>query len=94
MKRSTFITIFIGGHIIFAGLQIYKQNEFTRLSYRYQKKDHHKAELAKQKSQLIQEQFAQTNHTDIKEFARVHLHMEPVTIGQVKKLSEKHDVTV
>jgi len=89
MKRSTFITIFIGAHIIFAGLQIYKQNEFTRLSYNYQKKENQKEQLVKKKNQLIHEQFAQTNHTDIKEFARQHLQMEPVNISQVKKLSEK-----
>lgn len=87
MKRSSFIIVFIVAHIMFACLQIFKQQEFTRRSYKYQKDERYKQELDEKKKTLTNQLFALSNHTDIKKFAHAQLSMEQIHISQVRKLN-------
>ena len=49
MKRNSFIIVFIIAHIMFACLQIFKQQEFTRRSYKHQKDERYRQELTEKK---------------------------------------------
>jgi hypothetical protein len=89
MKKQTFITIFIGAHILFASLQIYKQNEFTKRAYEHQRKQHMHDQLIEKRNDLKNKKCALASHTDIKRFAHSQ-GLEPISITkQVKKLDCK-----
>ncbi len=86
MKRQTFIFIFIFAHIMFASLQIYKQNEFTQRAYEHQRKQRTLEELVEKRNDLKNKKCALATHVDIKRFAQ-SVGLEPISITkQVKKL--------
>ncbi len=87
MKRSTFISLFIGTQLFLVTLQVYKHSKHAQLLYDKQKHELHKANLLAKRQQLTQELYACKDRTAIKEFATKELHMEPVRLSQIKKLS-------
>lgn len=86
MKQNTFIILFIGTHIFFITAQIYKQSKFVKLSYDKQKHESEKEKLLKKKQELTNTLYALENPIKIKEFATTTLHMEPLSINQVKRI--------
>lgn len=86
MKRSVFISLFIGVHVVFVLLVIHKQNAFIALSYDKQRKEKMIAQLKETKKLLEREQYALTAHERVKTFASKELGMEPMSIKQLRTL--------
>jgi len=90
MKRSLFISIFVATHLSFVFLQIHKHTQFIKQSFSKQKNERLLASLEVKKQHLTQELYIAKNHNAIQEFAKTHLNMAPVRLGQIKKVSH-HD---
>jgi len=87
MKRSLFISTFIGVHLFFAFFQVHKHSNLIKLSYQKQKHELTRENLIQKKRDLTQQLYALQDRAAIKEFAQQELKMEKVSINQVKKLS-------
>ena len=87
MNRSFFIAIFVSAHIAFVLLTIHKQNAFIQLSYEKQRKEKAILALREQKKQLTQERYALHSHEQVKKVAQQQLHLEPIKISQIRKVS-------
>lgn len=87
MKRPAFLFLFIGTHVLFIVLQIHKHTLITKLSYQKQKHESDKVHLEKKKQDLVNQLYALADRSDIKKFAASHLHLQPITLSQVKKIS-------
>jgi len=87
MKRSTFISLFIGTHLLLVVLQVYKHSKHAQLLYDKQKQESRKTNLLARRQQLTQELYACKDRAAVKEFAVKQLHMEPIRLSQIKKLS-------
>lgn len=86
MKKKTFIALFVSTHLVFILLVIFKQNKFISLTYQKQRKETLKESLIERKKELTQKVYAH-NHAQVKQYARKRLHMEPLSINQVRKIS-------
>ena len=87
MKRRTFITTVITTNVLFILLVVHKHNKVTELLY---KKQHLEKELQmciKQEQSLHQELCDLQNRSTVKAYAAKYLHMSPVTLKQMRKLS-------
>jgi len=87
MKRSIFISLFIGTQLFLVTLQVYKHSKHTQMLYDKQKHEAHKINLLAKKQQLTQELYACKDRTTIKQYAINSLHMEPVRLSQIKKIA-------
>ncbi len=88
MKRSFFISLFIGAQFALITLQVYKHSKHTQMLYDKQKNEAHKINLLAKKQQLTQELYACKDRTTIKQYAAKNLHMEAVRLSQIKKISK------
>lgn len=88
MKRSIFISLFIGAQFALITLQVYKHSKHTQMLYAKQKHEAHKINLLAKKQQLTQELYACKDRTTIKQYAVKKLHMEPIRLSQIKKISK------
>ena len=86
MKRSLFITVFIAAHLFFVFFQIHQHSQIIKLSYRKQKNELTLKKLTQQKLDLTQQLYVLKNKSAIKDFAQQELAMQPINIGQIKKL--------
>lgn len=89
MKRSAFIAIFIGAQLLFVVAQIHKHTLIAQLSYRRQEKEAQKYALIKQKEELINQWYMITDRSAVQKYAQDKLHLEPLSLSQVKKI--EHD---
>lgn len=87
MKRSVFISLFVGIQFVLVTLQVYKHSKHTQMLYDKQKHEAYKINLLAKKQQLTQELYACKDRTIIKQYAINNLHMEPVRLSQIKKIS-------
>ena len=88
MKRKIFIPLFIGTHILFIFLQIYKHSQVIKLSYKKQKNEADRQLLAQKKQDLTHQLYALKNRSAIKKFAMNHLNMKKITLKQIKKIND------
>lgn len=93
MKKSIFITIFIGAHVGFVFLQIHQYSRVIQTNYDKQKLETTKITLIQKKQELTHQLYALHNKSSIKQFAVKNLAMEPVQLSQIKRLN-KHDQTI
>ena len=89
MKRNLFIIIFIATNIGFFFLQIRKQMLFIKESFCKQKNERIIANLEQKNQEIMNQLYTAQNKTDIKQYAHETLHMQPIQLTQLKKLS--HD---
>ena len=95
MKRSAFIVLFIGAQLVFVVAQIHKHTLIAKLSYLKQKLDAEKYKLAEQKQALINQWYKLTNRSAVKEYAEKELHLQPLSLSQVKKIAhDKQNVQI
>ena len=86
MKRTLFIPIFIAAHVVFVFLQIHQYSKIIKISYEKQKNEQHVENLLKKQQSLTHTFNALQNKSAIKQFAQQQLHMQPVSLKQIKKL--------
>lgn len=86
MKRSTFITFFVGAHVLGVFIQIHQYSRMIKASYQKQKSDTMLSSLHQKKEELTHQLYALHNRNKIKEFATNTLKMEAVSLNTIKKL--------
>lgn len=94
MKRSTFIPLFIGAHVLCVFIQIHQYSRMIKASYQKQKSETQMANLKQKKQELTHHLYALHNKTKIKEFATNTLKMESITLGHIKKMPAHDNKTV
>ena len=94
MKRVTFISFFIGAHILCIFIQIHQYSRMIKASYQKQKNEIQLATLKQKKQKITHQFYALQNKTKIKEFATNILHMESISLGRIKKLPTHDNQTV
>lgn len=87
MKRATFIPLYIAAHIIGVVLHIHKHTLFIKESYTKQKNETLKSELIHKQQQITHQLYSLRDYAHISSYARTALHMQPIHINQIKKLS-------
>lgn len=87
MKRTPFITFFFVLQVVFVILHLQKQSKIIQLSYTKQKNEHEKETLVKKKQALTHELYTLHDPVSIKQFAQDKLDLKPMSIYQVKRLS-------
>jgi cell division protein FtsB len=85
MKKTFFITLFIVTHIGFFFLQIQKQMETIKESFRKQDNERTLAQLEQKKQALHNELQMLQNKQIIKEFAQNSLKLHPITLSQIHR---------
>lgn len=88
MHKKTFLSLFIGTHIVFVILLIHKQSYVVKLSFTKQRLEKKKLELIEQKKNLTNTLIALQNRSSIKEYASSRLGMAPISLDRIKKLSK------
>ncbi len=91
MKKTIFITLFIVTHIGFLFLQIQKQMESVKESFRKQKNERTLTQLEQEKQALTNTLQSLQNKQEIKEFAQKKLHLQPISLTQIKRLSDDNE---
>jgi cell division protein FtsB len=86
MKKSAFISLFIGAHVLCVFLQIYQYSRTIKASYQKQKSETALAHLKQKEQELTHQLYALQNKTKIKEFALNTLKMESIALGHIKKM--------
>jgi len=86
MKRSKFITLFVGAHVLCIFIQIHQYSRIIKASYEKQKNETMFAVLRQKKEELTHHLYALHNRTKIKEFAIKTLKMEPISLSTIKKV--------
>lgn len=87
MKKAVFFTIFISAQVTFVFLQIHQYSQIIKVSYKKQKSEKIKSNLAQKKQELTHQLYALHNRSHIKEFAMNTLNLEPINLNQIKKLN-------
>jgi hypothetical protein len=87
MKKKKILGVFIGVHIAFIFLQIYKQSYLVQLTYEKQHHEKVKQELLEKKNHLTQQWYILQNRSAIKEYAQQELGMKKVALKQIKKIA-------
>ena len=84
MNKSTLIILFITVHISFIFLQIYKHTAFIKTAYQKQKYEQLIDALTQKKEERTQALYALKNKTRIQQYAQEQLHMQPISLQQIK----------
>lgn len=88
MKKIVFITLFIVTHIGFLLLQIQKQMDSVKESFRKQKNERILTSLEQEKQALLNKLQVLQNKQEIKEYAQNSLHLHPIKLTQIQRLSD------
>jgi hypothetical protein len=91
MKKIIFITLFITTHIGFLFLQIQKQMESVKESFRKQKNERMLTQLEQKKQALTNELQLLQNKPEIKRFAQEKLNLQAINLTQIERLSDDHE---
>lgn len=84
-KNNYFIYIFISINLLFIFLQIYKQSNFVKLSYKKQRLEKEKELLIQKKDNLNHKMLELKNPNAVKKFVIQNLNMKKIGINQVRK---------
>lgn len=91
MKKIFFIVLFIVTHIGFLFLQIQKQMESVQASFDKQKNERTLIQLEQQKQALANKLQSLQNKQEIKKFAQEELHLQPINLSQIQRLSDGNE---
>ena len=86
-KNNLFIYIFIAINLLFIFLQIYKQSNFVKLSYKKQRLEKEKDLLVQKKDNLNQKFLELKNPNMVKNSVTQNMRMKKIGINQVRKAS-------
>jgi cell division protein FtsB len=86
MKRAPFLMLFVGTHLIFVFLIIYKHQLRIQLLYEKQKQEALYAQLVEKKDHLTQQLCALKDKKAVKTYAHMALNMKPIALNQIKKI--------
>ncbi len=89
MSKKTFLFTVLGAQLLFVFLLIHKSSQFIKESYKKQKLEVIKNELAHTKEQYTNQLYALKNPTMIKKFAQEQLGMQPIKISQLKRIADQ-----
>lgn len=87
MKTRLFLALFVCIQIFFIFFHLHKQSSLIELAYQKQKNETVLAELIEQRKQLTHELQTLKNPSLVKKFAQEELHMEPIKMSALKKVS-------
>lgn len=90
MKRTVFVLLFIGTHIIFIALQIHRHSAYIQYSYQKQKNEKMYENLLKEQEMLAYELHTLHNSENIKNYAQNELNMMPTTLRHIKKVPHEN----
>jgi len=88
LRKKTFVTLFIVGHITFIFLQIYNHTKYIQQTYKKQSYEKKHDILREEEQKLIQQLYTLKDQTTIKQFAQNTLHMQSNKLNQVKKIKK------
>lgn len=94
MKRTTFISFFIGAHVLCVFIQIHQYSRMIKASYQKQKSETQLASLRQKKQELTHHLYALHNKAKIKDFATNTLKLESITLSHIKKLPIHDNQTI
>lgn len=87
MQRAHFIGLFVGAHIFFIILQIYKQSSFIKLSYEKQRLEKEQRELLTSKDVLTQKLSKLQDPEQVKQYALKELQFKHITLNQIRHIN-------
>lgn len=90
IKNSHFMALVITAHVGFIVAHIYRHTQFITQSFRHQKNERTQQHLEHKKQTLGAQLYAMKDPNYIKRYAQEHLHMQPIALAQVKKMTP-HD---
>ncbi len=74
-------------------MQIHNYSQIIKAHYQKQKNETEKLVLVQKKQELTHHLYALQNKAKVKEFAIAQLHMEPVSLDQIKTLTHQVQCT-
>lgn len=86
--NSSLIIFFVIINLSFIFLQIHKQSQFVKLSYRKQQLEKEQDQLVKHRNELVHKIYLQQNPKAIKQYATHELNMRDTSVTQIHKLEE------
>lgn len=86
-KNNLFIYVFIAINLLFIFLQIYKQSNFVKLSYKKQRLEKEKDLLIQKKDNLNQKFLELKNPNLVKNSVTQNMKMKKIGINQIRKAS-------
>lgn len=86
MKRSAFISLFFGTHLLFIIVQIHKHTLITKFSYQEGKLGAEKQQWINKKRSLNNQWLMITDRSAVKDFVEQQLHLQPLSLSQIKKI--------
>lgn len=89
MSKKTFLFTVLGAQLLFVFLLIHKSSQFIKESYKKQKLEVVKNELAHAKELSTNQLYALKNPALIKKFAQEQLGMQPIKISQLKRIANQ-----
>jgi hypothetical protein len=92
MKYISFLTLFVGIQITGILMQLYKQSQFIKLSYRKQRIALELAHTIKEKQEILHTIAMVHDCTFVKKFAQEQLGLRPIALSQIKKVA--HDLGI
>lgn len=87
MNKRTFLVTVIVSNLAFVLILLHKRNALTEMLYTKQRGEQELQILAKQEHALQHELCSLQDRTTVKTYAQTYLHMSPVTLTQMRKLS-------
>lgn len=87
MKRIVNFVSIIGIHFLMLLLHIHVHTQWIEASFLKQKNERTLEQLRIEQQKYLTQLYALQDHTRIKEYAQNHLHMKPVRLNQIKRLS-------
>lgn len=86
MKRSYFIGIFVGTHLLGVFLLIHKYSLIIEQTYRTQEFQEESKTLSSKKQQLMHQLYVAQQRSSVKKFAQTTLHMHEISLANIKRL--------
>lgn len=87
MSKRTFLIGVIISNLSFVLILLHKRNAITEQLYTKQRYEHELLMLAKEEHALQHELCNLQDRTTVKTYAQTYLHMTPITLTQMKKIS-------
>jgi hypothetical protein len=86
MKRSYFVSLFIGAHLVGVFLLIHKYSLIIEQTYRTQELQEQTKALSSKKQNLMNQLYAAQQRSSVKKFAQETLHMREISLANIKRL--------
>ena len=83
---SVFLVVLVIINLLFVFLQIYKQTQLVKLSYRKQRIEKEQSELNKYRNELVHKLHLQQSSKAVKQYATGKLGMRNTNVAQIHKI--------